>query len=83
MPPIHRKNLYSLQYSMLPVQRVSIGELWQLLNSDWRDRDREKKGGEGLGASNGHVVNGFIGGGGGGKKGGLGVRKNEPYWWSR
>ncbi|KIW02765.1 uncharacterized protein PV09_05829 [Verruconis gallopava] len=28
VPPIHRKNLYSLQYSMLPKQRVSISELW-------------------------------------------------------
>lgn len=34
VPPIHRKNLYSLQYSMLPVQRVGIGELWQLLKED-------------------------------------------------
>ncbi|EMD00046.1 hypothetical protein BAUCODRAFT_119605 [Baudoinia panamericana UAMH 10762] len=33
VPPIHRKNLYSLQYSMLPVQRVSIRELWRLLTS--------------------------------------------------
>jgi phosphatidylinositol glycan class Q protein len=31
VPPIHRKNLYSLQYSMLPAQRVSITELWHLL----------------------------------------------------
>ncbi|KAK5724108.1 pig-Q [Elasticomyces elasticus] len=33
VPPIPRKNLYSLQYSMLPVQRVSISELWQLLRA--------------------------------------------------
>ncbi|KAK3070951.1 pig-Q [Teratosphaeriaceae sp. CCFEE 6253] len=31
VPPIHRKNLYSLQYSMLPVQRITIAELWRLL----------------------------------------------------
>jgi phosphatidylinositol glycan class Q protein len=31
VPPIHRKNLYSLQYSMLPAQRVPISELWKLL----------------------------------------------------
>lgn len=36
VPPIHRKNLYSLQYSMLPVQRVSMGELWTLLSDDGR-----------------------------------------------
>ena len=32
VPPIHRKNLYSLQYSMLPKQRVGIGELWAKLS---------------------------------------------------
>jgi phosphatidylinositol glycan class Q protein len=32
VPPIHRKNLYSLQYSMLPKQRVSIPELWAKLS---------------------------------------------------
>ncbi|KAI8939692.1 hypothetical protein NX059_003449 [Plenodomus lindquistii] len=31
VPPIHRHNLYSLQYSMLPAERASIGELWQKL----------------------------------------------------
>lgn len=32
IPPIHRKNLYSLQYSMLPARRFGIGELWLQLN---------------------------------------------------
>ncbi|KAF2001673.1 N-acetylglucosaminyl transferase component Gpi1 [Amniculicola lignicola CBS 123094] len=32
VPPIHRRNLYSLQYSMLPKRRVGIGELWMALN---------------------------------------------------
>jgi phosphatidylinositol N-acetylglucosaminyltransferase subunit Q len=32
VPPIHRKNLYSLQYSMLPAQRIPIPELWKLLS---------------------------------------------------
>ncbi|KAF1973442.1 Gpi1-domain-containing protein [Bimuria novae-zelandiae CBS 107.79] len=31
VPPIHRRNLYSLQYSMLPAKRVGIAELWQQL----------------------------------------------------
>ncbi|KAI4700890.1 hypothetical protein J4E81_003854 [Alternaria sp. BMP 2799] len=31
VPPIHRRNLYSLQYSMLPANRASIGELWKKL----------------------------------------------------
>ena len=29
VPPIHRKNLYSLQYSMLPARRASVVELWK------------------------------------------------------
>ena len=28
VPPIHRKNLYSLQYSMLPARRAGIAEMW-------------------------------------------------------
>lgn len=31
VPPIHRKSLYSLQYSMLPAQRASIVEVWHRL----------------------------------------------------
>ncbi|KAF2169591.1 hypothetical protein M409DRAFT_64678 [Zasmidium cellare ATCC 36951] len=74
IPPIHRKNLYSLQYSMLPVQRATIGELWQLLT-------RERKS-EGVGAfahTNGHVASLPPG-----KKGGSGKLKGaNGYWWSR
>jgi phosphatidylinositol glycan class Q protein len=33
VPPIHRKNLYSLQYSMLPAQRASLPDMWAALNS--------------------------------------------------
>ncbi|KAI2634621.1 n-acetylglucosaminyl transferase component GPI1 [Xylaria nigripes] len=33
VPPIHRKNLYSLQYSMLPTRRAGISEIWEALNS--------------------------------------------------
>ncbi|KAH6637614.1 N-acetylglucosaminyl transferase component-domain-containing protein [Boeremia exigua] len=33
VPPIHRRNLYSLQYSMLPAERVGIGELWRQLTA--------------------------------------------------
>jgi phosphatidylinositol N-acetylglucosaminyltransferase subunit Q len=31
VPPIHRRNLYSLQYSMLPATRTGIVELWKKL----------------------------------------------------
>ncbi|KAI6081432.1 Gpi1-domain-containing protein [Hypoxylon rubiginosum] len=33
VPPIHRKALYSLQYSMLPARRAGIMEMWNALNS--------------------------------------------------
>ncbi|KAI0206831.1 N-acetylglucosaminyl transferase component [Astrocystis sublimbata] len=33
VPPIHRKVLYSLQYSMLPPRRAGIIEIWEALNS--------------------------------------------------
>lgn len=32
VPPIHRRNLYSLQYGMLPAKRAGIAELWRQLN---------------------------------------------------
>lgn len=32
VPPIHRRNLYSLQYSMLPAERVGVRELWERLS---------------------------------------------------
>ncbi|KAL8654880.1 MAG: hypothetical protein Q9210_001232 [Variospora velana] len=31
LPPLHRKSLYSLQYSMLPAERASIHEVWRRL----------------------------------------------------
>ena len=31
LPPIHRKSLYSLQYSMLPAQRADVVEVWTRL----------------------------------------------------
>ncbi|KAF2278301.1 Gpi1-domain-containing protein [Westerdykella ornata] len=37
VPPLPRRNLYSLQYSMLPAKRVSMSELWARL------KDREPK----------------------------------------
>ncbi|KAI1811609.1 n-acetylglucosaminyl transferase component GPI1 [Poronia punctata] len=33
VPPIHRKVLYSLQYSMLPARRPGIADIWEALNS--------------------------------------------------
>ncbi|RYP19524.1 hypothetical protein DL767_009622 [Monosporascus sp. MG133] len=33
VPPIHRKNLYALQYSMLPARRAGILEMWETLSS--------------------------------------------------
>jgi phosphatidylinositol glycan class Q protein len=33
VPPIHRKDLYSLQYSMLPARRAGIMDMWHALTS--------------------------------------------------
>jgi phosphatidylinositol glycan class Q protein len=34
VPPIHRKNLYSLQYSMLPARRAGIMDMWLALTAE-------------------------------------------------
>lgn len=31
VPPIHRRNLYSMQYSMLPARRAGMAEVWAQL----------------------------------------------------
>ena len=33
VPPIHRKNLYSLQYSMLPARRAGVMDMWTALTT--------------------------------------------------
>lgn len=33
VPPLNRKNLYSLQYSMLPARRAGVLEMWDAVNS--------------------------------------------------
>ncbi|KAM5351824.1 hypothetical protein ACJ41O_004547 [Fusarium nematophilum] len=40
VPPINRKNLYSLQYSMLPARRATIWEMWRALNTEPRPAKR-------------------------------------------
>ncbi|KAJ5095559.1 hypothetical protein NUU61_004915 [Penicillium alfredii] len=45
VPPIHRRNLYSMQYSMLPARRAGMAEVWALLTQP------KKSGGSGGSAS--------------------------------
>lgn len=40
VPPIHRKNLYSLQYSMLPARRAGIMDMWRALTA--KEEGKEK-----------------------------------------
>lgn len=40
VPPINRKNLYSLQYSMLPARRAGIMEMWEAINSPPVDKNK-------------------------------------------
>lgn len=88
VPPIHRKNLYSLQYSMLPARRVGVGELWRLLSEEAPVESKVGGGGGGGGGFNGaavgpekgrRVLGRGRGSGGGGSNGGSG----GGYWWSR
>ncbi|PIA97271.1 N-acetylglucosaminyl-phosphatidylinositol biosynthetic protein gpi1 [Cercospora beticola] len=72
VPPIHRKNLYSLQYSMLPVKRITIGELWQLL-TEQRPVEHGQVNGQPI--TNGHI--------GGGKKMNGRLKAANGYWWSK
>jgi phosphatidylinositol glycan class Q protein len=95
VPPIHRKNLYSLQYSMLPVQRVSMGELWEMMSAAL-DTTTTKTGGVG-GAFGGRAMNGYGGGSAGfagdgrlhpnsfanGARKREHIKKGEGYWWSK
>lgn len=80
VPPIHRKNLYSLQYSMLPARRVGVGELWRLLSEEGNAVVESGVGMNGVQAkrlgSRGKGVGVGVGGSGG--KGDAG-----GYWWSR
>lgn len=49
VPPIHRQNLYSLQYSMLPARRAGVLEMWRALTV-WDEKDAAANG-------NGYKVN--------------------------
>lgn len=33
VPPLNRKNLYSLQYSMLPARRAGIRQMWDAITT--------------------------------------------------
>ena len=33
VPPIHRRNMYSMQYSMLPTKRAGVVEVWNRLTT--------------------------------------------------
>jgi phosphatidylinositol glycan class Q protein len=94
VPPIHRKNLYSLQYSMLPVQRVSMGELWEMMSAAL-DAAKVSNSAPGGKMVNGHASGGVAGFVPEGATGRLhpnhahisrrtnGVKKGEGYWWSK
>ncbi|TGZ84269.1 Gpi1-domain-containing protein [Ascodesmis nigricans] len=36
VPPLHRRNLYSMQYSMLPTRRASMWEVWSKVQGEER-----------------------------------------------
>ncbi|EFE31953.1 pig-Q [Trichophyton benhamiae CBS 112371] len=53
VPPIHRRNLYSLQYSMLPAQRVGIVDVWSRLTAKSSTGAGSSGGGGPAGSSSG------------------------------
>lgn len=48
VPPINRKNLYSLQYSMLPARRATVWEMWAALTAEDDDDLARKRKGDGF-----------------------------------
>ncbi|KAF2155331.1 Gpi1-domain-containing protein [Myriangium duriaei CBS 260.36] len=86
IPPIHRKSLYSLQYSMLPVRRVGVGELWRMLSSEGSSARLKKRAN---GAPNGFFMNGGRRDGPNGRSmngtrsRSRGAKKKDGMWWSR
>lgn len=52
VPPIHRKNLYELQYSMLPLQRAGVGECWAVFFAAAGDGSGSPNYGSGSGGRN-------------------------------
>ena len=84
VPPIHRKNLYSLQYSMLPARRVGVGELWRLLSEGEGGADEDgfaPSASSSTSSVNRVAGRSRTGGSGGGS--GSGGGGNGGYWWSR
>ncbi|KAF4556155.1 N-acetylglucosaminyl transferase component (Gpi1)-like protein [Elsinoe fawcettii] len=86
VPPISRKSLYSLQYSMLPAKRVAVGELWRSLTGDIGGSSAKKMNG----TANGYAMNGHRALNGrtmNGKRHTSGLKgrkdKNEGMWWSK
>lgn len=51
VPPIHRRNLYSMQYSMLPAHRLGMAEVWSLLTQT----KKTSGGGSGTGSMSGSM----------------------------
>ncbi|CAG8033310.1 unnamed protein product [Penicillium olsonii] len=54
VPPIHRRNLYSMQYSMLPARRAGMAEVWSLLTQP----KKTSSGSSGTGSMGGGIVPG-------------------------
>lgn len=68
VPPIHRRNLYSMQYSMLPAHRAGMFEVWSRL-TEKKSNPNGSSGGRGMtgGMGNGlaKVPSSYISNGGG------------------
>lgn len=59
VPPIHRRNLYSMQYSMLPAHRESMASVWALLTQPKKSSGGSSSGGSmggGIASALGHPI---------------------------
>lgn len=63
VPPLGREEMYGLQYSVLPRQRVGLAEMWKILNEGQDEKQQQY--GKKENGSVGTYQNGMIGGGSG------------------
>lgn len=59
VPPIHRRNLYSMQYSMLPARRAGMAEVWSILTQP-RKAHSTGSGSSSMGGGIGNAANGLL-----------------------
>ncbi|RAK99836.1 mismatch repair ATPase MSH2 [Aspergillus ibericus CBS 121593] len=60
VPPIHRRNLYGMQYSMLPARRATMTEVWSLLTQPRKTSSGSSSSSSSMGGGIGTAANGIL-----------------------